>query len=198
MIPNSQQHTVRKTPLTEAEIRRYYKKVLKLELPDSQDLVTLPCCPFLPHTGGFTVNLRTGYWRCLRGCGGGDIIEFEMRRSERDHIQRSRERVFEIIASAQEAAASVHNGASPIPLAQVSPIVASDADQLLAKIRLHPRASRRYLQQTSHWPRDRFRRALESLEREGRVSWDDERTTGGRRRRVYFVPEPREPAMVRI
>jgi len=61
-----------------------------------------------------------------------------------------------------------------------------DAEKLLAKIQSHPGRERAYYHRLMHWPAERFSRALAEIERAQLTRWDDEQTTGGRKRRIYF------------
>jgi hypothetical protein len=66
------------------------------------------------------------------------------------------------------------------------PIV-TDADKLLAKINKHPGRDRSEYQRLMHgWSAARFNAAMVQLEVSKRVGWDDERSTGGRKSRIYF------------
>jgi hypothetical protein len=71
-------------------------------------------------------------------------------------------------------------------LGKRDPIVA-DADTLLAKIRKHPGRERpEYQRMMSAWGAPRFNAALAQLESSRRVTWEEQRSTGGRKTRTYF------------
>jgi hypothetical protein len=163
----------RPSVLTPGEIRVYYRSVLGPErVPDSQLILLLPCV-FKPHSDGMTINLRTGYWRCAGGCGEGDLYSFEMLRTRADHFRRSRQSVFEIVASASEPSGT-------------SRIVEADVQKLVATVQKHSGCTRRYLQQGCHWSASRFNRAVKRIEQQGLVSWQDQPSTAGQIQRTYY------------
>jgi hypothetical protein len=62
-----------------------------------------------------------------------------------------------------------------------------DADRLFEKIRRYPGRNRSDYQRLMHWPARRFVSAAQELESARRVSWEDERSTGGRTSRTYWT-----------
>jgi hypothetical protein len=159
--------------LTEAEIRTYYKTVLgEQRVPDSQTILLLQCI-FKPHTDGMRIDLRSGRWSCSAGCGEGDVFAFEMLLRRADHFRRCKQSVLEIIASASSGSNS-------------SRLVEADVQKLVARIGKRPGSTRRYLQQLSHWPAWRFRRAINHAEVQALVSWQDRDSTAGQTQRSYY------------
>jgi hypothetical protein len=171
------------------EIRLYYKTVLGADrVPDKQPEIINGQCPFKPHNNTLYVDLRDGRWRCSHGCGEGDIYTFEMRRKQGDHFRRCKESVLETIARATEEQSGPDSNAkdnSETPLGGPS-FVDIDIRRLVTAIGRHPGASRRYHQQNSHWLAKRFNRAIDRIERRHLVSWVDEASNTGRRRRIYY------------
>lgn len=69
--------------------------------------------------------------------------------------------------------------------------LAIDMDKLKAKIRRQPGRDRALYQRLMHWPAHRFNKALCELERLQEIAWDEEQSTGGRKRRLYFPRQKR-------
>lgn len=61
-----------------------------------------------------------------------------------------------------------------------------DADKLLARIRRCPGQDRSQYHRAMRWSAQRFEKAMGELEKSRRVIWEDQPSTGGRKRRIYF------------
>jgi hypothetical protein len=61
-----------------------------------------------------------------------------------------------------------------------------DADKLLARIRRCPGQDRSQYHRAMRWSAQRFGNAMNELEKSHRVNWEEQPSTGGRKRRIYF------------
>jgi hypothetical protein len=166
--------------LSEAEIVAYYSTILKIRVASGQQTLTVPCL-FGRHSDPVSIFLKTGRWSC--SCGKGDLLEFEARRTQRDHYRRCKDRVLEIIATGREQQTTTSGPPSAPTPAEPETFQSRDARRLLGKIVRYPGQDRSHYQRLSHWPAPRFRRALARLQREGRVCWQERLTTAGNKRR---------------
>ncbi len=101
--------------LSEAEIAIYYSTVLKIPVASGQQTLMVPCL-FCRHSEPVRIFLKTGRWSCR--CGSGDLLEFEARRTQRDHYLRCQKRILKIIATAREQQTAISgqpSGAAPAP-----------------------------------------------------------------------------------
>ncbi len=78
--------------LTTEQVQRYFEDRVGLALRPDGKGEAMVLCPF--HEDGnpsLSINVRRGVWHCFAGCGGGSLVEFEMRmhESEREDAIRS-------------------------------------------------------------------------------------------------------------
>ena len=125
--------------------------------------------------------------------GRGDLATYEEWRSKDFGYRHGERNIRRIIEEAKNKGPEPEPAVSP-PQVEVPKDLDPDARSLFARIVRQPGKSRRYLQQAAHLRGNDFHRALRLLERRRLVSWKDEASTGGRKRRTYF-PAPNPPTM---
>ena len=158
----------------------------QIPVPDDLGRIRLKCpCRSRPEHA-IVMTLSTGDWYCESGCGRGDIADYEEWRSKAFGIRQGENNIRGIIEEAKSRARPAQ--------VEVPKDLDPDARSLFARITRHPGKSRRNLQQTAHLRGKDFHRALRLLDGRRLVSWEDEPSTGGRRRRTYF-PGAHPPTM---
>jgi hypothetical protein len=65
------------------------------------------------------------------------------------------------------------------------PLIA-DAEQLVGRIVKHPGRDRSQLQRQMHWDAKHFAQVIQEVERSGKVYYEDQPSTAGKTRRIYF------------
>ena len=171
-----------------------YAEVVSGKRPaPTQGRIRLKCVvrPDPEHLVAMSVD--SGDWHCERDCGHGDLAEYEAWRSKAFGVRQAENNIEGIIWQAKEKVRKCEPIVRPVHV-ETREDLPFDARNLLVSIVRHPGKSGRYHQQTSHLHHRQFHSAIRLLERRRLVSWKDEPSTGGRRRRIYFPLSTSEPS----